>query len=208
MQEEQKRAAAYCRVSSEEQVQGYSLDAQIEAIHEYCKDKGYEVVAEYIDGDYSAKHSGKNDKRQQFKKLIADAQDGLFEAVIVHKLDRFARNRAQSVIHKELLRDIGISVLSVSEPLDPDNPASIITEGMLEVLGEWYSVNLGQEVRKGRTKGAKLGKWMGGFIKYGYEVDDKGYHAIDDTEAKHVLSIFHKAADGVPLRQIVLWLHD
>ena len=199
-----KRAAIYTRVSSEEQVQGYSLDAQIDAIREYCASKGYEVAGEYVDGGYT----GRNDKRPQFKRLIADAQDGLFEAVIVHKFDRFARNRAHSVIHKALLRDLGISVLSVAEPTDPDNPSSIITEGILEVVAEWYSANLGQEVRKGRTKGAKLGKYMGGFIRYGYKVDCESHTVIDETEAKNVLSIFQKAADGMPLRQIVLWLHN
>ena len=200
-----KKAAIYTRVSSEEQVQGYSLDAQVDAIREYCESKGYEVAGEYVDGGYT----GRNDKRPQFKKLIADAQEGgRFEAVIVHKFDRFARNRAQSVIHKALLRDLGIPVLSVMEPTDPDNPSSIITEGMLEVLAEWYSANLGQEVRKGKTKGAKLGRWMGGFIKYGYKVNDDGYHVINETEAKHVLNIFQKADSGMPLRQIVLWLHN
>jgi site-specific DNA recombinase len=199
-----KKAAIYARVSSEDQTMGFSLDAQVEAIQDYCKSKGYEVAGEYVDAGYT----GTNDQRPQLRRLIADAQDGIFEAVIVHKFDRFARNRAQSVIHKALLRDLGISVLSVMEPTDPDNPSSIITEGVLEVLGEWFSANLGSEVRKGRTKGAKLGKWMGGFIKFGYKVNDEGYNAIDETEAKHVLSIFQKAASGMPLRQIVLWLHN
>jgi len=203
-----KKAALYARVSSEEQTKGYSLEAQLEACRQYCQNDNYEVTGEYVDGGYSAKYSGANDKRQQFKKLIADAQDSLFEVVVVDKLDRFARNRAQSVIHKELLKNIGISVLSVKEPLDPDNPASIITEGMLEVLAEWYSVNLGQEVRKGRTKGAKLGKWMGGFVKFGYTVNEDGYYAINEDEAKHVITIFQKAATGMPLRQIMRWLHD
>lgn len=197
------KAGIYTRVSSEEQVRGYSLEAQADAIQEYCQSKGYEVVGEYVDAGYT----GRNDKRPQFKKLIADAQDGQFEAVIIHKFDRFARNRAQSVIHKALLRDIGIPVLSVMEPTDPDSPTSIITEGMLEVLAEWYSANLGQEVRKGKTKAAKLGKWQGGFIKYGYKVED-GYHAIDEAEAKHVLTIFEKATTGMPLRRIMRWLHD
>ena len=199
-----KKAGVYARVSSEEQTHGYSLDAQIEAIRDYCAGKGYEVSGEYVDAGYT----GRNDKRPQFRKLLVDAQDGLFEAVIVHKFDRFARNRAQSVIHKALLRDIGIPVLSVSEPTDPDNPSSIITEGILEVVAEWYSANLGQEVRKGRTKGAKLGKYMGGFVRYGYKIDGESHTMIDEDEANHVLSIFHQAADGVPLRQIVLWLHN
>lgn len=128
-----KRAAIYARLSSEEQTQGYSLDAQVDAIHEYCVNEGYEVAGEYVDAGYS----GTNDKRPQFKKLIADAQDDLFETVIVHKFNRFARNRVESVTYKALLRDINIPLLSVTEPIDPENPASIITEGMLEVLTEW-----------------------------------------------------------------------
>lgn len=201
--EAKKRAALYSRVSSREQTEGYSLDAQLEAMRGYAQSDGYHVVAEYVDGGYT----GRSDNRPQFKSMIADAQAGLFDVVIVHKLDRFARSREHSIIYKALLRKIGIPVLSVTEPMDPNSPASIITEGMLEVLGEWYSANLGQEVRKGRTKGAKLGKWMGGFVKFGYKVDEKGYYAVDESEAKHVLSMFEKADSGMTLGRIVKWLH-
>jgi site-specific DNA recombinase len=66
---EKKKAALYVRVSSEEQIEGYSLDAQLEAMRGYCHSKGYEVTGEYIEGGYT----GKNDKRPQFKSMIADA---------------------------------------------------------------------------------------------------------------------------------------
>jgi len=197
------RAALYARVSTEEQTEGYSLDAQLDAMREYCHTKGYDVAGEYVDGGYS----GRSDNRPQFKRLIADAQDGLFNMVIVHKFDRFARSRDHSVTYKALLRKIGIPVISVMEPTDPDSPASIITEGMFEVLGEWYSANLAQEVRKGKVKSAQLGRWQGGWIKYGYRVNEAGFYEVDDTEAQHLLTMFQKAETGMPLRQLMQWLH-
>lgn len=200
-----KRAALYARVSREEQVKGYSLDAQLEACRQYCESKGYEVAREYVDGGVSAK----TDKRPEFKKLIGDAQAGLFELVVIHKFDRFARNRADSVAYKALLRKkLGVSVFSVMEPTDPDSPTSIIMEGMLEVMAEWYSANLGQEVREKKKQAAKSGKYMGGFVKYGYKVDDHGYIVLDETEAHHVRTIFEKVADGMHQRQMVSWLHN
>ena len=87
--EAQKRTALYSRVSSREQTEGYSLDAQLEAMREYAQSDGYGVAAEYVDGGYT----GRSDNRPQFKRMIADAQAGLFDVVIVHKLDRFARSR-------------------------------------------------------------------------------------------------------------------
>ena len=198
-----KKAGLYARVSTKEQTEGYSLDAQLDAMRDYSQSKGYQVVGEYVDGG----HSGRSDNRPQFKKLIADAQAGLFDMVMVHKFDRFARSREYSVIYKALLRKIGIPVLSVMEPTDPDSPTAIITEGMLEVLGEWYSANLAQEVRKGKMKAAKMGRWQGGWIKYGYKVNNEGFFDIEENEAKNLLTMFQKVDKGMPLRQLAMWLY-
>src|SRR5829696_4725644 len=85
------RAALYERVSSEEQVEGYSLDAQDRAGQLYCAAHGFEVVQVYRDEGRSAR-SDDLAKRPAFQQMLVDAEAGLIDVVVVHKLDRFARN--------------------------------------------------------------------------------------------------------------------
>ena len=87
------RAAAYARFSSDNQ-RDESIDAQLRAIYKFAQDNGYEIVSEYID---RAK-TGTNDRREDFQRMIADSASGDFEAVIVHKLDRFARRQVRQRI--------------------------------------------------------------------------------------------------------------
>src|SRR5687768_9821207 len=83
-------AAIYVRVSSKEQVEGYSLDAQRRACRELCASRGYQVVAEYADEGLSA-HTDNLTKRPGFAQMLADAEGGRFGVIVVHKMDRFAR---------------------------------------------------------------------------------------------------------------------
>jgi len=191
-------------------VDGFSLGAQEDFMRNFCQGNGYEVFDTYVDGGYS----GKSDDRPEFKRMIADAQAGLFDVVIVHKFDRFARNRAQAVHYKALLKDIGINVVSVSEPIDPDSPSSILLEGVLETVAEWYSANLSEEVRKGKLKGFASGYYQGGYLKYGYKLktvavgnEDKHVLDIDEVEAAVLITIFNKAAGGMTLRKLAQWLY-
>jgi site-specific DNA recombinase len=99
------------------------------------------------------------------------------------------------------------------EPTDPESPSSIITEGMLEVIAEWYSANLAQEVRKGNNKSAQTGRWQGGWLKYGYTVNrdlpegDK-FHEVEEKEAAALLTMFQKIDGGMKLRQLAKWLYE
>src|SRR3954454_3954401 len=86
------RAALYERVSSEEQVEGYSLDAQDRAGRLYCESHGLEVFHVYRDEGRSARNDDLA-TRPAFQHMLADAEAGLIDVVIVHKLDRFSRNR-------------------------------------------------------------------------------------------------------------------
>ena len=92
------QAVAYCRYSSDNQ-RSESIEAQIRAIKEFCKKEGYVLIKEYID---EAK-SGTSDNRPEFLQMIADSAKGDFKAIIVHKLDRFARNKYDSVIYRREL---------------------------------------------------------------------------------------------------------
>src|SRR5215208_4185005 len=85
------RAALYERVSSEEQVEGYSLDAQDRAGRLYRDAHAWEIAQVYRDEGRSARTDDLT-KRPAFQQMLADAEAGLIDVVVVHKLDRFARN--------------------------------------------------------------------------------------------------------------------
>ena len=85
------RAALYARVSSEEQVEGYSIDAQLRQCRDYAKNQGWTVVAEYVDEGRSARAEDTS-KRPKFKAMLEAAKNREFDILIVHKLDRFSRN--------------------------------------------------------------------------------------------------------------------
>ncbi len=85
------RAGIYYRVSSEEQVDGFSLDAQRRLLQEYCATKGWSIAEEYADEGKSAR-GDTIEKRPAFKRMMEDVEDGRLDAVVVHKIDRFSRN--------------------------------------------------------------------------------------------------------------------
>jgi len=120
------RIALYARVSTSEQAEGLSLDAQLRALRLHAAEHGHDVVDEFVDRGFSAT----NDKRPAFQRMIAAARSGLLDAILVHKLDRFSRNLEQAVTYRELLKREGVAVISITEPID-DSPASFVTEGIL-----------------------------------------------------------------------------
>ncbi|KUG04016.1 recombinase [hydrocarbon metagenome] len=168
------RAVAYARVSSKEQAEKeLSIPAQLKAIRKYCQDKGWKLVGEYLDEGKSAKTAD----RPAFQKMIAIAkkQNRHFDIIVVHKFDRFSRSREDHVIFKGLLKKHGVLVHSVSEQTDPETPHGFLLEGMLEVISEFYNMNLRNETMKGMTENARRGFHNGGAAPYGY----KSKHIVD-----------------------------
>ena len=110
------KAAVYARVSSDSQDVDLSISAQLRAIREYANKHGYEIVREYVD----QAESGRSASRPQFKEMIAIAKlkSPPFQAILVWKLNRFARSRVDSVTYKTLLKNKGIRVISINEHLD------------------------------------------------------------------------------------------
>lgn len=163
------RAVCYARVSSKEQAEKeLSIPAQLEAMRKYCKEKGWKVVHEYIDSGKSAKTAD----RPEFQNMIAMAkkQNKNFDAIVVHKFDRFSRNRDDHVIYKSLLKQFGIFVYSVTEQTDPETPHGFLLEGIMEVISEFYNLNLRNEVFKGMKENTRKGYWNGGSAPYGYRI--------------------------------------
>lgn len=164
------KVVIYARVSSDHQAEKeLSIPAQLKAIHKFCQEKGWLVVGEYLEKGKSAK----SDDRPEFQKMIAMAKrpNRHFDAIVVHKFDRFARKRETHVLYKALLQKQGVKVISATEQTDPETPHGMLLEGMLEVISEFYNVNLAAEVKKGMSQNAKQGYSNGGNAPYGYRTE-------------------------------------
>ncbi len=183
--EEKIRVVIYARFSSNHQREE-SIDAQLRACKEYAERQGYVVVGTYCD---SAKSGRSTENRDQFLKMIADSEEKMFDMLIVHKLDRFSRDRYDAVIFKRRLRSNGVRVVSVTENLS-DTPESQILEAVLEGMSEYYSANLSREVMKGMKENAYKCKHNGGKSPLGYDVAPDLTYVINEQEAEIVQKIF------------------
>lgn len=164
------KVVGYTRVSSDEQAaKDLSIPAQIKAINRYVDDKDDLILSEmFKDEGVSAYASA--DKRPGFMSMINLVKDTDISVILVHKLDRFSRNREESIIFKSLLKKHGVRVKSITENFDPDTPSGFLFEGMIEVINQFYSMNLAMETRKGMVENTTRGYWNGGTVPYGYKV--------------------------------------
>lgn len=192
-----KTAVAYARFSSNNQREE-SIDAQMRAIREYCVKERIELIAEFKDEAIS----GKTDDREDFQNMISQLLKGnlAVDYVLVHKFNRFARNKYDSALYKKKLKDAGIKVVSVSQKID-ETPEGELLEGFLETIDQYYSANLAVEVRKGLRENALKGKHAGGQVLFGYSLDENGYYVANEN-AKIVRRIFEEYAAGYPKTEI------
>ena len=154
-----KRAAIYLRVSTAAQAtrgrepEGYSIPAQREACLGKAAELDAEVVAEYVDRGESAKTAD----RPELKELLArlEAKRDL-DYVIVHKVDRLARNRYDDATITYALQEAGAELVSVTENIDR-TPVGTFMHAIVAANAEFYSANLAAEARKGQIQKAKLG---------------------------------------------------
>lgn len=197
------RAALYARFSSDNQ-RTESIDAQIRAMELYCKNNNITIVEKYIDEAKSAT----TDRRPAFQQMISDSAKKCFDIVVVHKLDRFARNRYDSAIYQRELRRNGVTLRSVLENLN-DSPESIILQSLLEGMNEFYSRNLGREVNKGLKENALKCIHNGGSAPLGYDVDpETKLLVINEDEAPAVRLVFSMFAEGYGYSAIVEELYN
>jgi site-specific DNA recombinase len=154
-----RRAVIYLRVSSAQQAnvdydpEGFSIPAQREACARKAASLEAEVVAEYIDRGESAKTADRPDLKQMLNRLAIEKD---IDLVIVHKVDRLARNRADDVTIAMQIRSAGAQLVSATENID-ETPSGLLLHGIMSSIAEFYSRNLASEVIKGTTEKAKRG---------------------------------------------------
>ena len=142
------KAVIYARYSSDNQREE-SIEGQLRECKEYAEKNSITILSTYIDRALSAK----TDNRPEFQHMIKDSAKGLFDIVLVWKLDRFARNRYDSAHYKATLRKNGVKVVSATEAIAEDS-TGILLESLLEGYAEFYSAELSEKVIRGRTENA------------------------------------------------------
>ena len=201
-----KLGVAYIRESTEEQDKGFSPQNQERSIRDYAKRNNIKIVEIYkdlISGRLAA-------KRDDFQRMVDDAMQKKFGAIIVYHTSRFARNVQEARQYKDLLRKkLNIDVLSATQHFgDFNDPSAFLNEGVNELFDEYTSRNIGFWVKSGLMEKRRQGKPVGGSPPLGYYKkklgfdDDKGRPIYskewltDKKESEIVKRIFKMYASG------------
>lgn len=173
-----QRAAIYIRVSTDDQVEGYSLDAQERAGRAWATAHGWAVTRVYRDEGRSARTDDVS-RRPAFAEMLTDAEAGRFDALIVHKLDRFARNLRLTLELLERLERANVGFVSISESMDFSTPIGRVILATLAAFAQYYSDNLSTETKKGKAERKRQGLYNG-TLPYGATTDSAGVPSRDE----------------------------
>ena len=195
------RIALYVRVSSKEQVEGYSIGEQIERLNKYCEAMGWPVFKTYVDPGYS----GGDTNRPGLQDLIKDVEAGLVDKVVVYKLDRLSRSQLDTLflIEKVFLTN-NTDFVSMSENFDTATPFGRAMIGILAVFAQLEREQIKERMGMGKEARAKEGKWHGGSTEpIGYDYDPATELLnINDYEAMQIRELYDLFLKGTPLRTI------
>lgn len=193
---ELKTAACYIRVSTDKQEE-LSPASQLKEIKRWAKENGYILTNEYVFMENEGISGRSADKRPEFQRMIATAKlkPKPFDAIILWKFSRFARNQEEATFYKGLLRKkLGIDVISISEPVLEGMFGRLI-EMIIEWFDEYYSVNLAGEVMRGMTEKAQRGGYQCA-PPFGYKPNkDTGIPDIIPEQAQVVRMIFNMISE-------------
>jgi len=146
------KGIVYARVSTQNQAEKETpIESPISQCLKYAQEKGIEIVAIFKDEGIS----GSTDKRLHFQEAISYAIKHKIDAFIVFDTSRFARNREDAIYYKRLLRKNGIELHYVVTPLPTDPVASYLTEGIFELLDEYYTLIIKKHNTTGYRRGNK-----------------------------------------------------
>lgn len=206
-----KIAAVYIRVSTDDQVE-LSPDSQLSELRSWAAKNNYLIPDEhvYVDDGISGRSAR---KRPGFNGMIAAAkqQPRPFDAILLWKFSRFARNQEESILYKAMLRRNGIDVISISEPI-VDGPFGGLIERIIEWMDEYYSIRLSGEVKRSMTLNAQRGRRQIA-PPFGYALspaDASGGRKMvpEPAEAALVREVFSRFIAGEGLFPLAKWLNS
>ena len=210
------RAAGYFRVSDEDQLDGYSLDAQRRAFGEFCRQKGWEAVETYCEEGRSAWVESIG-KRPSFRQMLEDAQARKFDVLVTHTLDRFSRNLRVMLDAFHIFSQSDVTYVSITQEIDYSKPEGKLFMTMLGAFAQYFSDALSGHTKKGMRERAQQGMFNGE-PPFGYERCDANCFGLDEThpgchvvedKAGRVVELFERYATGTEsMSTLASWLND
>lgn len=202
----------YTRVSTELQLDGYSLEAQKERLRKEASHREMRIVGEYSDEGKSGKNVA---GRPEFRKMLADIKSGKdnVDYVLVFKLSRFGRNTADTLNSLQYMEDYGVNLLCVEDNIDSAGASGKLMISVLAAVAEIERENIKEQTMAGRQQKARDGLWNGGFAPYGYKlVNVDGQKSkmlvVDEEEAKLIRLIYEKYLQGMGVSAVAKWLNE
>jgi DNA invertase Pin-like site-specific DNA recombinase len=147
------RVALYARVST---CNGQSPEMQLAELREYCARRGWQIVSEYVDHCTGSKES-----RPQLNRLTNDAKSRKFDAVVVWKLDRYARSLKHLVNALAEFESLGIAFVSLRDNLDLSTPSGRLMFQIIGAMAEFERSLIQERVRAGLRNAKLKGKTLG-----------------------------------------------
>jgi site-specific DNA recombinase len=200
------RVATYARVSTQEQAtENTSMASQADQLTAYCQMRGWTIINSYVDPGFT----GKNGDRPGLKQLRADAMIGLFDKVLVCKLDRLARSLRVLMDVEAELKEYNISLTSIRESVDTSNGTGKMVFQLFGMVAEWDRDNIIERCKNGRIQRYKSGCWAGGKPTFGYSYDKTTRKlVINEEQAKIVRFIFSGYNSGKSIKAMNRVLDD
>lgn len=189
-----KRAAAYCRVSTDMECQEMSFETQKQYYTEMLSDNPDEELV----GIYADEGSGRSIQgRPGFQQMIKDCEDGKIDVIYTKSISRFSRNMLDCVTTVRKLKSLGVPVIFEKEGLSTLDGKSELFFHILAIIAEEESKSIGQNIKAGidsrHERGIPTGR-----VTYGYRrVNREGEWRIEENEARRVRYAFEQAANGV-----------
>ena len=194
-----KLVGGYIRVSTERQVEGYSIEGQITQIEQYCQFNGYELVDIYADRGIS----GKSMNRPELQRMLNDAKNGKLDCVMVYKTNRLARNTSDLLTIVEELHRQNVEFFSLSERMEVKNSTGKLMLQILASFSEFERNTILENIYTGQHQRALEGYYQGNLpLGYNNIPDNKKELMINQHEANIVKYIFESYAKGHGYRKI------
>ncbi len=200
------RVTTYTRISTDEDHQPYSLEAQTERLGAYVKSQeDWQLTRRFSD-----QASGATTERPELKQALSEARAGRFDLLLVYRVDRFSRSVRGLAQLLEDLDSAGVAFRSATEPFDTTTPAGRMMVQMLGVFAKLERATIVDRVIAGMERKAARGGWCGGSRPFGYDVDPKtGCLTPQADEAPLVPVIFDRYAHGREgARALAVWLNE
>lgn len=189
MNREGKKCILYPRVSTEMQVEGYSLDGQKNSLKRFAEREEMQIVDYYEDAGKSGKSI---EGRPAFKKMLSDIESGQsVDYILVYKLSRFGRNAADILNSLELIQAYDVNLICIEEGIDSSQTSGKLLISVLSAVAEIERENILEQTMNGRREKARQGLWNGGPAPYGYSLKDNKLY-INEDEAELVRLIYDK----------------